>query len=311
MPHIVSMTTWTPTELARWKASFTSERPLQEECGVGSVSTALPRVRFFWSTEAVERAPSVVDDGIVILLSGRKVGTIGQRQLVYDADHYLVVSASVPYEYAAQASPTEPLTGVFVELDPTELKSLVGALRAEGEPEREGTPGVEAAPLDEAMRDVVRRLLNGLLDPRDAAILGPSLVRELVYRALRGPGGGGLWALTRVDTQQARIAGLLLEIKQDLAARRSVDDLARRVSMSESTFHRAFRGLTGETPIQYIKKLRLHRARSLIALDGLAVGEAAVRVGYESPTQFSREFRRLFGVAPSVVRQPPTSMEMS
>lgn len=300
---------WDPAQLDRVMAEFVgvdADGGVPEvACGLGRVPTGMPRLRFFWSTVSA-RATSVVDAGIVILLSGSKVGHIRQRRFVYDADHYLVVSASIPYEYAAEASREAPLAGIFVEIDLAELNELVRVV-GPGSGGQSDDPiaasGLGAVPLDDAMRDVVRRILHAMLDRRDGVVLGPALVREVVYRALLGPGGAALRLLTRSDTREARLAQLVLALKRDIERPWTVPALARRAAMSVTTFHRAFKRFTGETPLQYIKRVRLHKASGLLIYDGLSVKEASAHVGYESPTQFSREFKRLFGQPPSALRR--------
>jgi len=304
------LSAWKPEQLNRIMAEFVgadTDGSLPEvACGLGRVPTGMDRLRFFWSTVPAARSTSVVDAGIVILLSGAKIGHIRQRRFVYDADHYLVVSASIPYEYSAEASPDAPVAGLFVELDLPELNELALAAGPAADATADASPaaaGLGAVPLDDAMRDVIRRILDAMLDPRDAAVLGPSLVREVVYRALLGPGGPALRLLTRADTREARLAQLVLALKRDVEMPWSVPALARRASMSVTSFHRAFKGFTGETPLQYIKKVRLHKASGLLVYEGLSVKEASAHVGYESPTQFSREFKRLFGQSPSALRR--------
>ena len=146
-----------------------------------------------------------------------KVGHLRQRRFVYDADHYLVISASLPYEYSADASPEALLAGLFVELDLAELNEVVHAAGPEPAPlAPDSVAGLSAVPLDDGMRDVIRRILDAILDPRDAAVLGPALVREVVYRALLGPGGAALRLLTRADSREARLARLVLTLKRDV-----------------------------------------------------------------------------------------------
>jgi len=280
-------------------------------CHVGGERTDLDRVRLFWSEHSTHRSASVADEGLVFLLSGRKIGYLGERQFTYDADRCLVVSAALPYEYSAVASPESPLLGLFVRLDLAELGELAAALDRHPSTNprpAEPTLGLSTVPLDSTLRDVLRRLLDCLSSARDCEVLGPGLLRELNYRVLTSPGGEGLRALTLQDTSHARIVRLLADVKRDVAVHHSVEELARSVGMSQTVFHRAFRKLTGESPISYIKKLRLHHAGTLILYDALSVSDAARRVGYRSPTQFSREFKRLFGHPPSSLRaQRPLS----
>ncbi len=269
----------------------------------GQIDTALAGLRFFRLTEAVPRTPLLYEAGLVIIGQGHKVLYLGDRQFQYGEDNYLIVSVSVPFECEAHASPEEPLLGISLDIDLPRLRELVSSLADELPVARlEGGSiprGVEPAPLDAPMIDAAARLVRCLRSPLDTRVLGPAIVDELVYRALLGPHGPSLYALTQHQSPSARVARALATVHQRYADTLSVDALAREAGMSASAFHRAFRAVTGETPIQYIKKIRLNKAKRLLVHDGLAVSAAAYQVGYESASQFSREFKRYFDAPPS------------
>ncbi len=142
------------------------------------------------------------------------------------------------------------------------------------------------------------RLLECLGDPMEAQILGPQIVRELTYRVLRGQQGGALRAAAALHSRFGQVSRALQRIHADYASDLNVEELAETAAMSPSAFHQNFKAVTSTSPLQYLKTTRLHKARMLMVYEGLRAGVAAERVGYESSSQFSREFKRLFGASP-------------
>ena len=157
---------------------------------------------------------------------------------------------------------------------------------------------VDATPLDGTLTETVLRLLQSLRSPEEAAVLGPGIVREILYRVLSGTQGATLWALLGRDAPAAKIHATLLRMHQACGEPMDVARLATEAGMSVSAFHRSFKAVTATSPVQYLKTVRLHKARLLLTHDRLGVATAAHRVGYESASQFSREYRRLFGAPP-------------
>ncbi|MEM9460153.1 MAG: AraC family transcriptional regulator [Myxococcota bacterium] len=273
----------------------------------GFLPTNLPGVRFFWANRPVPKMPLLYQAGIIIIGQGHKIGYLDGRRFRYDAENYLVVSVPIPFECETHASLQEPLLGIFIDVG---VAALRGVLERMGDHEartqfRAGDlpRGVEPAPLGPQMADATVRLLHCLASERDSRVLGPAIVDELTYRVLLGPHGGALYGLTQVHQPYARVAAALERIHRDCAEARSVDDLAREAAMSVSAFHRAFKQVTGDSPHQYVKKIRLSRAHGMIAQDGVRVSDAARTVGYESPAHFSRDFKRYYGVPPSEIKE--------
>lgn len=273
----------------------------------GFAETSIAGVGFFWTAESGMGCPRMYDAGIVILIQGHKVGYVDGDEFRYDPDNYLVVSVPVPFECVISASQDEPMLGLAIDIDIAQLHEI-GALAARHQalpplPDSALRRGVEPVELDDEMRDATARLLKSLCSPLDSEILGPALVKEIIYRAFLGKHGPTLHALTRNDAHYARIARTLARIRQDYANNLTVLELADEAGMSTSAFHRAFKQVTGHSPLQYIKKIRLHRAQRLITVDRTRVSTAAFEVGYESPTQFSREFKRYFKMTPTEARK--------
>jgi AraC-like DNA-binding protein len=272
----------------------------------GFIQLGIDGVWFFWAREKIEREPLVYEPGIIVLGQGHKVGFLGDREFIYDPGTCLVVGAPIPFECESHATPKEPLLGIRIDLDLPLLYALVAKIghQLHGEHGSLNAPqsAVEPTQMSEEMRGAVVRLLECARDPIDSAILGPSLVTEVIYRVVRSEKGRVLYGLTQHNTQYASIANALVRIHRDYRETLSVDDLARESAMSTSSFHRAFKSVTGDTPLQYLKKIRLDKARGLLMHQNVQVNAAAYEVGYESPSQFSREFKRLFDISPSEVR---------
>jgi AraC-like DNA-binding protein len=270
----------------------------------GSVDTDLPGVHLFWATEAVPRTPLLYSASIVIVAQGHKIGYLGDRRFRYDRETYLVLGVPIPFECETHASPDEPLLGTTVDVDVTRLHHLVASLGGSLHLDRRESAadpyaGVEPAHMDEAMIESTAKLLTCLRDPLDTKVLGSAAVEEVVYRVLRGEKGRVLYDLTQHSTPYADVARALRRMHRDYRESLSVDELARETAMSVSTFHRAFKRVTGDSPLQYLKKIRLDKARGMLVHQGMRVNSVAYEVGYESPSQFSREYKRYYKVSPS------------
>jgi AraC-like DNA-binding protein len=269
----------------------------------GMSQTAIPGVYVFRTTDTVARTPVVYEPGIVIIGQGRKIGYWGDQAIQYDAENYLVPTVPMPLECETHASEDEPLLGLFIDIDMDTLYELVNKLASRVPGRQYDMPdliaGIGAAVMDARLKDVVTRLLICLKSPLDAQILGPGIVHEILYRVLLGERGSTLFALAQHNGPYSRIAKVLNRIHQDFHLPLTIDELAHDAGMSVSSFHRAFKQVTVESPLQYLKKIRLSKAKSMIVHEGMRANIAANRVGYESAAQFSREFKRLFGVPPS------------
>ncbi|MCP5144942.1 MAG: AraC family transcriptional regulator [Gammaproteobacteria bacterium] len=275
----------------------------------GVISTGVPRVTFFWNDQPIPRAPLLYDAGIVIVGQGHKVGFLGGRRFEYDADTCLVLGVPVPFECEVHASPTEPLLGIRIDIDITSLQALVarvgGGLGADGKGNRLPHAGVEPVSMNGPLLDASKRLIECLADPVDRQVVGPAVVDEIIYRILRGEQGHVLYTLTQHHTPYAGIARALARMHRDYRDTLPVEALAKESAMSVSAFHRAFKMVTGDSPLQYLKKIRLLKARGLLVFDGARVDEAAYKVGYASASQFSREFKSYFQVPPSLAHSLP------
>lgn len=295
--------------LAPLLQAFRATLPSRDASGVAE--TGVPGVVFFWIDEPTSRSPLLYDTGLVILGQGHKVGYLGSRRYRYDADTCLVLGVPVPFECESHGTPEEPLLGIRLNIDLGVLHSLVARFAGKlGFSASSGAAlhtGVEPLPMEGALLDATVRLLTSLRDPVDRQVLGPAAVEEILYRVLRSEHGRVLYALTQHQTPYANIARALTRIHGDYQEALSVEALAQESGMGVSSFHRAFKAVTEQTPLQYLKKVRLLKAKGLLVFEGKRVDEAAYEVGYASPSQFSREFKRYFHVPPSEAQSLPYS----
>lgn len=273
--------------------------PLVEANGFSA--SALPEVALLRATESVPRHPLIYTPRIVVIAQGRKRVFLGAESYVYDANNYLVLSVPMPFECETTASEEEPLLGMSIDVDPI----LVGEILLEMGDMANVEPSacVSSSALNEDVIDAAERLAKALASPTDCRILGHQLVRELVYRVLISERGDVLRLLTSNAGRFGHIARVLRRIHEDYATDLDVASLAREANMGMSTFHHAFREATATSPVQYVKSIRLHKARALLVGEGLSAQDAARQVGYTSPSQFSREYRRMFGCSPASDRE--------
>ncbi len=265
----------------------------------GYTLSALDGVKFMRTNAPIPRIPVMYEPCIVIVAQGRKRGFLGSQAFIYDAQHYLVLSVPMPFECETEATPDEPMLAISIRIDLGVIAEILMALNDTRGPIDSEPRAVYATPLDRNLSDAVLRLLESLASPHDARILGPAIVREICYRVLTGSQGDMIRAALTHQNHFGRIAKALRRIHTDFARELDVPTLAREAGMSLAVFHAQFKAVTETSPMQYVKTTRLHHARLLMMQDRLNVSAAATRVGYESASQFSREFKRLFGVSPA------------
>lgn len=264
----------------------------------GYTLTALDGVKLMRSDQDVARTPVLYEPSIVVVVSGRKRGYVGDRAYDYNAQQFLVLSVPLPFESETIASPEDPMLAVQISLDLTVIAELLVALDARASTRGESAVGICSTRLDEKLSDAVLRLVETLGSPVEARVLGPGILREIYFRALTSEQGPAIRAALNHQSYHAKINRALRRIHADYAGDLDVDTLADEAGMSVAAFHASFKTVTGTSPIQYLKTVRLHKARLLMVQDGVNASTAAVRVGYESPSQFSREFKRFFGRPP-------------
>jgi AraC-like DNA-binding protein len=256
-------------------------------------------VKLMRASRPMPRHPVMYEPSILIVCQGRKRGFLGGQSYVYDAQQYLVLSVPLPLECETEASVEEPFLGIAIDVDLAMVAELLMLLEESRTDSHEAPRSIYSTPLDPTLCDAVERLLEALAAPLDARVLAPSIVREICYRVLTGVQGHAIRAALTHQQHFGRIAKALRRIHSDYDCALDVDTLAREAGMSLAVFHAQFKIVTSTSPMQYVKATRLHQARLLMMQDGVNASVAATRVGYESASQFSREFKRFFGLTPT------------
>ena len=266
----------------------------------GTHDSPIEGVKFLRAGCAVGRIPVMYEPSIVIVAQGRKRGYLGDQRFVYDARNYLTLTVPMPFECETEVGEDGPFLAIAVRIDLALLSALILKM---GKTERDAMAApkessVTATPMDAALSDAVVRLLEAMRSEVDAAVLGPQILREIVYRVLRGRRGGALQSLMQMDLVRMQVHRVLHRMHSEYARPFDVTKAATDAGMSVSALHHHFKAMTGTSPLQYLKSLRLHKARMLMVQESVGAAIAAERVGYESASQFSREFKRLFGTSP-------------
>lgn len=269
----------------------------QEGCN----PTPLPGVLIYRADATLPRTPVMYDPCVLVVAQGAKRGYLGDQVLEYNASSYLVTSVPMPIECEIlEASPERPFLAVKLPIDPVVIGELQLSLEDESLPERAVPRGMAASPLTQDLIDATERLLLTFARPRDCRILGPGILREIFYRVLLSEQGFALKAAARRKGQFHKIADVLRAIQEDCRQPLDTAAMARMAGMSKSALHESFRAVTSMSPLQYIKSIRLHEARLMMQSSGVKASAAAYRVGYASASQFTREYKRLFGAPPSI-----------
>jgi AraC-like DNA-binding protein len=265
----------------------------------GTHQSALPAVALIRGSVPTVCMPVVLQPCLAIVVQGRKRALLNDEVFHYDALNYLVVSVTLPaMGQVVEATPEHPYLSLRLNLDLEEIARLVLELGNRGPSPGSTDRGLFVARLDEPLLDAVLRMVKLLDTPEDIGVLGPVVQREIYYRILRGELGSRLVDLAQSEGGNHRIVRAIEWLKQHYAVPLRIEELADAVHMSASALHHRFKAVTAMSPLQYQKHLRLHEARRLMFADGIESATAGHRVGYESASQFSREYRRLFGAPP-------------
>lgn len=264
----------------------------------------MPRIAVYQRTDPGKLEAMVYDPVLCLILQGAKTTAVASQSVTLTPGRALLVSHDLPVmSRITRASGAAPYIAVIVSLDMALLRRLhsdIAALDLPRQPLAAGGPTpLMVADATPDWIDPLARYLALAADPMDRHVLGPGVLRELHYRLLMSPLGAGLGAVMQADGHAQRIAKAIAVIRRSIQAPIRVTDLARHAGMSVSAFHDRFKAVTGTTPLQYQKDLRLIDARRLVVVEARPVAEAAFAVGYESPTHFSRDYARKFGVPPS------------
>ena len=265
----------------------------------GSFTTGVEALFVSRYSQPSDFSPSLPKPALCIMAQGRKEVRLPHQYFAYDPLNYLVVSVSMPISgRVLEISPEHPVLALRLDIDPAEIATLISEAGPMGVPSRPTGRGLYVEPIDPLMLDALLRLTRLLDTPKDIAMLAPLIRREILYRLLRSPQGHRLYQIASENSQNHRVSRAISWLNGNFEQPLRIDSLAREANLSVSTLHHRFKAMTAMSPLQYQKQLRLNEARRLMLSEGLDASAAGYRVGYESPSQFSREYSRQFGAPP-------------
>ena len=281
-------------QLEQLKAQLLPHMPVY-----GAMESSIPDLCLYRTEVTTEITPVVYEPSLCIMLQGEKEVYLHQDRIVYDPLSYLLVPVTVPASgKVTKASAETPYLALRLTIDLKELADLVIDLGGRIERSKEQVKAMAVGRVDEGLLSAIARLLQLLDKPSDIPVLYPLLKREILYRLLLGDLGSQLRDFMLLDSQGHRISKVIEILRKKYNEPLRIKDLADEVHLSESALFQAFKAVTGLSPLQYQKKLRLNEARRIMLHEGIEAATASYKVGYESPSQFSREYSRLFGAPP-------------
>lgn len=264
-----------------------------------SVKDFLPNVTVIRRDDITTFEAMVYRPVLCLILRGAKETSIGDQVISLRAGDALLVSHDLPVvAKITEASPAEPYLAVILSLDLSLIRSLYEMVGSHID-HNDKARSLCAGPAEQSVVEPLGRYLSLMNAPLEARVLGPSVLREIHFRLLMSPIGGMLRSLLSIDSHASRIATVIQVMRSRFRETISIGDLAGIAGMSPSVFHQRFKSVTGTSPLQYQKNLRLIEARSILAAGQDSVSSVGFAVGYESPTHFSRDYARKFGVPPS------------
>lgn len=263
-------------------------------------STTIPSLTLHRWTHPTEPTSYTLEPSICLIAQGTKHVFLRDEAYVYDANSYLITSVGLPLvANIVAASEERPYLGLSMEFDREMVAQLMIDRNLPLEAKRQTGRALAVSHITPPLIEAFERLLRLLATPEDIPILAPLIQKEIVYRLLTGEQGFRLRQTTVAGGQGHQITRAVTWLRKNYIERLRVEELAKQIGMSVSSFHQHFRELTAFTPVQYQKRLRLNEARRLMLTEHFDATNAALEVGYESPSQFSREYSRLFGMPPS------------
>jgi AraC-like DNA-binding protein len=265
----------------------------------GECATSIPGLHLFRQSSPTKPISDVVSPTLVIVAQGAKQVMLREEVYTYDPAHYLVVSIDLPLSVAVvRASRSIPYLGMRLDLDVGLIRAFKAAGTMKYVSKAESARGIFVSRTTPELLDAVIRLLRMLKSPQDSAVLAPLLHQEILYRLVSGPQGTQLERIARTESEAHRISKAVSWLKKNFDQPISVESIAKQANMSPSGLYHHFKALTNMSPLQFQKQLRLQEARRLMLANSMDAASEAYQVGYVSPSQFNREYSRLFGAPP-------------
>jgi AraC-like DNA-binding protein len=275
------------------------KRYTERQVGDGPFATAIAGLTILRSNNEKRPTHMILKPALCVVAQGAKWTMFGKKRFEYRAGQALVVSVETPaFGRVTEASPGAPFLGVVIEFDLAIAREVMEGLDTPPVALAKAAQSIFVTDFDGPLTDCVFRMIRLLDTPRAVPVLYPAIMREVCYWLLTGPHGAEVVNMVLTNGHEQRLISAIHSLRDRFAEPVRIDELAAMARMSPSAFHRKFKTLTSVTPLQYQKQLRLMEARRLIVSDAVHVETAAFQVGYESPSQFSREYSRMFGIPP-------------
>ncbi|MEG7280975.1 AraC family transcriptional regulator [Bacillus sp. 0909A] len=279
------------TELAELMKRYSRQDGVHE--------TDIPSLFFVRESHVAQPVYGVYKPSFCVIIQGEKEVLLSKERFRYSSADYLVASVNLPVTgQVINASTAAPYLALKLEFTPSQVLEVLSDSDIQARPEKSAKRAMFVSKIEPSLLDAVVRLASLLDNPRDIPVLAPIFTKEILYRVLQGPHGGVLEQIAIEGSYTYRIKDVIEHIMKNYNRTFRVEELADIANMSVSSLHRHFKSITAMSPIQFQKQLRLQEARRLLLTNSTDAADAAFRVGYESPSQFSREYSRMFGFAP-------------
>lgn len=265
----------------------------------GIHDTAHKNVKIFKTATYEPKSPLIYDVCLILVLQGKKIANLANNRFTFDCDNYLVVPTTLPLECETYATKEEPFVCLIISLEKTLMYDIIKKLQNRDFDENKDSKfGIFSDIVTTEIENATEKLLDILESTEKTAILGDSALMELFYNIAIGENAKMLHKMFLEDNYESKIANALKIIHDCYNQNHEIDNLARICDMSVSSFHTHFKNITSHTPLQYIKKIRLSKAKDLLVKNDLKVVDVADRLGYDNPAHFSRDFKNYFGYSP-------------
>lgn len=264
----------------------------------GTIRDIVKGVDLFKITKSQEHVQQCYEKGIIFIFQGKKQVLNEKSILTYDQNNYLILSMPTPVECRVYATDEKPIFGLRIDADQKIINEILFSCNISFNYDTESKPGIYTESLNEQLIDSLNRLINCFKDKHDCQVLAPLYIKEILYFVLKSPHGYALNFTSYYSDTYYNISQIADNIYVNYKDKYDVSTLAKQAKMSVSNFHSTFKEVTGLSPIQYVKKIKLHKARELLLYKKTTAKAAAYEVGYESLSQFTREYKRMFGTTP-------------
>ncbi len=280
------------------KISLMKEILLEKLPSENVLKTGVEGLGIFRIDKSFKKRPELYLPQIILLAQGKKRIFLGEETFEYDSCHYYVQAVPLPVECEAVIEDGKPMLGMVLKIDPQMIGEIIYEMKTDFPVTGKVFNSLYDAALSDEIIDAAIRLLRTLDSENESNVLGPIFIKEILFKILNGENGEVLRELAINNRGFFQISRVINKIHENYSKSIDVQNLAREAGMSPTAFHSTFKTMTSTSPLQYIKSVRLHKAKELIQHEGEKANSAAMMVGYESTSQFSREYKRCFGVTP-------------